>query len=43
MNELGRKGAELLIHVADMNGGQIPTLNQIMLRRAKQDARKAKR
>lgn len=43
MNQLGRKGAEILIHVTDMNGGQIPLLDQIVLRRARQDARKARR
>lgn len=43
INQLGRKSAAILIHVTDMNGGQIPSLDQIMLKRARQDARKAKR
>lgn len=45
MNELGRKGAEILIHVTDMNGGTLPTVQQIrvqrlLARRAQRDAKR---
>lgn len=45
VNQLGRKGAEILIRLTDMNGGIIPNLAQLriqrlMTNRARKDARR---